>query len=415
MWVSCTARNCRPCCSADPTTDTIKVEESSICHSPGASRAKSICEGHTFEVGALAAEEPSTESWPSPVREQFSAIQLLSRLRTRLWQEGLDVCDMPDATDRDFGLLLTELGFESALERAKLRKAVRDFMALRCPSDTKRSVGTLSTMASTDYDIASQVSSDFVPALGAYYTGEKAEYFSKHLCSWMPAEVMTESRATGHEVVYSATVLPHRQEHYDVGLAALRLPLRAGEPCEVLSQDFRWIPAVASSGQQITQSAISYRVSLLEGQMDEIQIPASQVRRRFPPGSLVSVYQRPGLGWTNAMVVSGGAGTSPERAADCSPNEVCASTPHLLPQPEVDALDPERQNDVLICTEAGDAIEQLLHVSPHVLRFRHEYVHQYALWGPLREEAASSGRRENQSVLMKQESFAVTPSVDSVV
>lgn len=368
-----------------------------------------------FEVGALAADEPRIESWPSPVREQFSAIQLLSRLHTRLWQEGLEFRDMPDAADHEFGLLLTELGFESPLERAKLRKAVRDFIALRCPSDTKRSVGTLSTMASTDDDVASQVSSDFVPALGAYYTGEKAEYFSKRLCSWMPAEVMTEPRATGNEVVYSATVLPHRQEHYDVGLAALRLPLRAGEPCEVLSQDFRWIPAVTSSGQQITQSAISYRVSLLEGRMDEIQIPASQVRRRFPQGSLVSVYQGPGLGWTNAMVVSGGAGVSPERAADCSPNEVCAPTPHLLPRPGVNALDPEWRTDVLICIEAGDAIEQILHVSPHLLRFRSEYVHQYALWGPMREEAASGGRRENQSVLMKQESFAVTPSVDDVI
>lgn len=363
--------------------------------------------------------------------EQFSAIQLLSRLHTRLWKEGLEFRDMPDVNDCEFALLLTELGFESALERAKLRKAVRDLLALRCPSDTKRSVGTLSTMASTDDDITSQVSSDFVPALGAYYTGEPVEFFSKRLRTWLPAEVTAEPRASGQDVVYSATVLPQRQEHYDVGLPTLRPPLLEGEPCEVLSPESRWLQAITCSSQQNTDSAISYRVTLLESQARETQVTAERLRRRFPQGSLVSVYQGPGLGWTDAMVVSVDAQDplaaaqmtpvpnavapqgSPERSRGSrgsSPRSV-SLTPQQLqtPQPEPNALDPEWRPDVLICTEAGDTIEQLLHVPAHMLRFRPEYIHQYALWSPMRAEAANAVRPDGHSMLMQPESFAVGP------
>eukprot|EP00419_Tripos_fusus_P002498 CAMPEP_0172675286 /NCGR_PEP_ID=MMETSP1074-20121228/13185_1 /TAXON_ID=2916 /ORGANISM="Ceratium fusus, Strain PA161109" /LENGTH=293 /DNA_ID=CAMNT_0013492739 /DNA_START=403 /DNA_END=1284 /DNA_ORIENTATION=- len=291
-------------------------------------------------------------------------------------------------------------------------------------------------MASTDDDITSQVSSDFVPALGAYYTGEHAEFFSKRLCMWLPAEVSAEPRASGQDVVYSATVLPQRQEHYDVGLPTLRPPLLEGEPCEVFSHDSRrWLQAVTSSNQQTTHSAISYRVSLLDGQPCETQVAAERVRRRFPQGSLVSVYQGPGLGWIDAMVVSGDGQDPPATAQitpvastvapQGSPESSRASqgrsppyvslTPQRLPQqqPEFNVLDPECRPDVLICTEAGNTIEQLFHVPAHLLRFRPEYIHQYALWSPVRAEAARSVRRDGHNMLMQPESFVVAPPEDS--
>jgi len=426
LWAGqCAVRSCQPCCHGDPNADTIRVEEGKITCVDG---SKSRQKADFWNV-----DGPLQKQQGESCTEQFSAIQLLSRLHTRLWKEGLEFRDMPDINDCEFALLLTELGFDSALERAKLRKAVRDLLALRCPSDTKRSVGTLSTMASIDDEIASQVSSDFVPALGAYYTGEPVEFFSKRLRVWLPAEVTAEPRASGQDVVYSATVLPQRQEHYDVGLPTLRPPLLEGEPCEVFSHDSRWLQAVTCSSQQNTDSAISYRVTLLDGHARETQVAAERVRRRFPQGSLVSVYQGPGLGWTDAMVVSvdvqdplAAAQTTPvpstvavqgsperSRASRGSSTPVSLTPQRLQPQqPELNALDPEMRPDVLICTETGDTIEQLLHVPAHLLRFRPEYIHQYALWSPMRAEAASAVRRDGHSMLMQPESFVVAPPED---
>jgi len=326
-------------------------------------------------------------------------VQLVSHLHMRLQQEGLEFRDLPSPDDREFLQLLAELGFESALERAKLKRAVRDLLSLGCPSDAKRSCATLSTAASTEDELASEVSSEFVPALGAYYTGERVEYFSRHVRQWLPAEVVAEPRATGQRVVYSATPLPDGREHYDVGLCALRPPLREGEPCEVL-QGQRWLEAVASSGQQGEGPGIRYRVALLGEEPAEALVPASRLRRRFPPGSLVSAYQGPGLGWADAMVVSScgreGAGGSPRALQGPGHGEEWAA-------------------EVLICMEAGGTIEQLLRVPSYLLRFRPEYLHQYVLWSSVRAEAACVGCADSRSVLTRQESFAMTASVLELV
>lgn len=119
-----------------------------------------------------------------------------------------------------------------------------------------------------------------------------------------------EPRAPGREAVYSAMLLPEGQERRDVGLGALRLPLREGEPCEVSlvqaghSPTGRWRPGHVAARQWVAPSVAVYRVRL-EGCSDEVQASTAQVRRRFPLGALVSVYQGAGPGWMNAVVVSG--------------------------------------------------------------------------------------------------------------
>mmetsp|Transcript_82751 Transcript_82751/g.208280 ORF Transcript_82751/g.208280 Transcript_82751/m.208280 type:complete len:388 (-) Transcript_82751:150-1313(-) len=53
----------------------------------------------------------------------------LEVLTSRLAKEGLQIGDLPDADDPDCLLVLLELGFESAVCRTKLRKAIRDLQA----------------------------------------------------------------------------------------------------------------------------------------------------------------------------------------------------------------------------------------------------------------------------------------------
>mmetsp|Transcript_116543 Transcript_116543/g.324804 ORF Transcript_116543/g.324804 Transcript_116543/m.324804 type:complete len:427 (-) Transcript_116543:274-1554(-) len=426
MWMGqCTTRTCRPCCFADPSTDTIKVEANKIGSQQGGTNDD-----------ALAIAEPPLNSWPCPVGEQLNPVKLLSRLHVRLMQEGLEFHDLPDVGDRDFLLLLAELGFESALERAKLRKAVRDLLALRCPSDTKRSITTLSTLSPIDDEAASQLSSEFVPFPGAYYTGEQVEYYSKRLRLWSPAEVTAEARSTGQDVVYSATVLPQNQEFYDVGLAALRPPFKEGEPCEVFVPGSQWLQAVTSSCQQGKGTEIFYRVMLLEGQGGAVEVPASRLRRRFPPGSLVTVYRGPGLGWNDAMVVSAPAeegaadvktagGEVAEGAlvatslrsdeASLAPRAI-SNAPSLFDHLSGAEPEPEMFTEISLCLETGDTLDKLLLVPSYLLRFRPDYLSQYALWSLVRQEAVSAGRSDSQSVLMKPDSFAVpSPRCDQVV
>eukprot|EP00416_Gambierdiscus_australes_P016330 CAMPEP_0171071844 /NCGR_PEP_ID=MMETSP0766_2-20121228/10535_1 /TAXON_ID=439317 /ORGANISM="Gambierdiscus australes, Strain CAWD 149" /LENGTH=480 /DNA_ID=CAMNT_0011528397 /DNA_START=48 /DNA_END=1491 /DNA_ORIENTATION=- len=382
LWTGqCTVRSCRPCCFADPTIDTIKVETNKLGSLQG-----SVAED------TIAIADPHLDAWPGG---EHDALQLLSRLDARLRQENLQFHDLPEVGDREFLLLLAELGFDSALERAKVRKAVRDFLALRCPADAKRSITTLSTFSAIDDEVASQLSSNFVPTPGAYYTGERVEYYSRRLRLWSPAEITAEARNGGQELVYSATVQPQNREFYDVSLAALRPPMIEGEPCEVLARG-GWCEAVTSSGQMGSGTDISYRAVLLEGPGGELEVPAARLRRRFPPGSLVTVYRGPGVGWRDATVAAAPAGVlgaTPE-ARQLSADRHCNGDP----QHER----PEWFTEVPVHLQAA-VDERPLLVYSYLLRFRPEYLSQYALWAPVRREAVSTGCSNAERVIIKAE------------
>mmetsp|Transcript_80746 Transcript_80746/g.211980 ORF Transcript_80746/g.211980 Transcript_80746/m.211980 type:complete len:611 (-) Transcript_80746:73-1905(-) len=64
---------------------------------------------------------------PRPESPQASHAEWLKWLCNRLAQEGLDLADLPHPDADEFGALLAELGFGSALDRARARKAVRNF------------------------------------------------------------------------------------------------------------------------------------------------------------------------------------------------------------------------------------------------------------------------------------------------
>mmetsp|Transcript_66021 Transcript_66021/g.136716 ORF Transcript_66021/g.136716 Transcript_66021/m.136716 type:complete len:187 (-) Transcript_66021:254-814(-) len=109
---------------------------------------------------------------------ELERASLLGTLRERLSQEGLELEDMPDTTSQDFLRLLEELGFESALTRAKLQKAYRQEMMCRriCKGQTSMErrgstavstnpscLGEATESAEVEVDTVSNASSDFVP------------------------------------------------------------------------------------------------------------------------------------------------------------------------------------------------------------------------------------------------------------
>eukprot|EP00662_Eupelagonemidae_sp_cell21_P024294 gene24294-40923_t len=49
---------------------------------------------------------------------------LMDRLRSRLQEEGVELSDIAGLTDAQMDENLRELGFDSALQRTKLRKAI---------------------------------------------------------------------------------------------------------------------------------------------------------------------------------------------------------------------------------------------------------------------------------------------------
>ncbi|CAE7573441.1 unnamed protein product [Symbiodinium natans] len=110
---------------------------------------------------------------------ELERASLLRSLRERLSLEGLELEDMPDTSSQDFLRLLQELGFESALARAKVQKAFREEMMCRriCKGQSSMDMRRGSTAVSTnpsclgeatesaevEVDTASDASSDFVP------------------------------------------------------------------------------------------------------------------------------------------------------------------------------------------------------------------------------------------------------------
>lgn len=381
----CAPQDCTPCCvGPDRATDTVRVE---------AFKLKVDWEAEAQAAGAG--------------NLQVGSGQLLWRLRTRLLQEGLELSDLPDAATQEFLLILVELGFDRALERTKLRKAVKELLVRRDTATAAATFGAISHRSARSLadDLCSEASSEFLPALGAYYTGETAEFFDRAQHCWLRAEVTAEPRAPGKEAVYSVTVLPEGSVYQGISLSALRPPLREGEPCEVFSQEGRWLQAVTTGLCQGLGTSLHYEVWLVEQDGGGVvQAPTSSIRRRFPPGSLVGVYLGAGLGWANAMVVSGQSQVGqPGSASEPWPPVSRAATEDGGPEGAW-------FTEVSICMETGETSDPMQQVPSYLLRFRQEYLEQYAMWSPAREEATLVSGGSAGMLLKDSESFVVSMS-----
>jgi len=253
-----------------------------------------------------------TASVPASDKARFQ--ELLQTLLERLHKQGLQLSDLPHESDPEFSTVLAELGFQSVLDRTKLRRAVRELSTTGTSSISTVEPGqswlqetTVEERTTCDMDDFVSEASDFVPMLGAYYSGERVDFLSGD-GSWEPAEVAVEAfKANQEEATYRVKLLHRDEEHRNVGMCSLRSPLIAGEPCEAWCEGSgRWLPAVVCTSKSSSRSV--YAVQVLEkgadGQVVQDLSPAA-VRRRFPPGAAVDVYCGTAFGWQSATIVSG--------------------------------------------------------------------------------------------------------------
>ncbi|CAE8619812.1 unnamed protein product, partial [Polarella glacialis] len=145
---------------------------------------------------------------------------------------------------------------------------------------------------------------DVTPVKEAYQIGQKVEYYSNTHCKWLPGRINGPGRVayySGDEgsPTYDVFVgLQCYQLRNSVELSCLRVPLTQSEPVEYYSRRMsQWLRA-SVHGRQSAPTTFGYRIVLLSSLEDVLEsVPAEKLRRRFPVGSLIEVYQGRELGW----------------------------------------------------------------------------------------------------------------------
>lgn len=170
--------------------------------------------------------------------------------------------------------------------------------------------------------------------------GSTIEYFSRTKRIWVPGllEVNVESHSpiVGPQVSYNVRTLPgtpKERVRKDVPPNSFREPLQEGEELELFSRSrgSRWVPCRLSGPQAEAEEdkkgrnswGYRYKVRLdlaAEGTPltdDQVleRVPPARLRRRFPPGSRVSMYRGPDVGYCPAVV-------DPAAAAAVNPDDL---------------------------------------------------------------------------------------------
>lgn len=135
----------------------------------------------------------------------------------------------------------------------------------------------------------------------AYSSGDKVEYFSATQGKWLLGEVHVQPVRRKPPFIYSVTLYRLAQQLPHVEQEMLRLPFAAGEPCELWSSsEERWIEAEILGMEAGSTPVRQYKVQCLSG--DPLVVQASMLRRCFPEGSQVRVYQGATQGFCHARV-----------------------------------------------------------------------------------------------------------------
>ncbi|CAJ1422260.1 unnamed protein product [Effrenium voratum] len=144
----------------------------------------------------------------------------------------------------------------------------------------------------------------------AYTTGDRVEYFSATKGLWLLGEVRT-AKAGKTPFVYSVTLHRLAQELPHIDPEMLRRPFQPGEPCELWSLlRQRWLAAEVLCMEAGSTPIRHYKVCAAGA--DPVVVQASYLRRCFPEGSRVQVYEGPTRGFSYGRV-AGPATVSPCR------------------------------------------------------------------------------------------------------
>eukprot|EP00929_Paragymnodinium_shiwhaense_P085796 TRINITY_DN4623_c0_g1_i6.p1 TRINITY_DN4623_c0_g1~~TRINITY_DN4623_c0_g1_i6.p1 ORF type:complete len:874 (+),score=126.78 TRINITY_DN4623_c0_g1_i6:391-2622(+) len=147
---------------------------------------------------------------------------------------------------------------------------------------------------------------DVSPYAWMYELDQRVEYYSATHRMWLSGKVSNVSitavpRST---VIYDITLMQSQQVRECVPLELLRPLFVEGEPCSFFApRDDRWLPAVIYGAQPAVCTRVGYTIKLESGSQDELPVPASRLRRRFPAGCLVEAYVDEVDGWVQATVV----------------------------------------------------------------------------------------------------------------
>eukprot|EP00913_Durusdinium_trenchii_P027600 g25888.t1 len=135
----------------------------------------------------------------------------------------------------------------------------------------------------------------------AYSGGDRVEYFSATQEKWLLGEVNVQPVRGKMPFVYSVTLHRLAQELLHVEPELLRLPFSAGEPCEIWCFDEQhWIEGEVLCMEAGSTPIRRYKVQPQGG--DPVVLEASMLRRCFPEGSQVRVYQGATHGFCHARV-----------------------------------------------------------------------------------------------------------------
>lgn len=150
----------------------------------------------------------------------------------------------------------------------------------------------------------------------AYSSGDKVEYFSATQGKWLLGEVRVQPVRGKPPFVYSVTLYRLAQQLPHVEQEMLRLPFAAGEPCELWSSsEERWIEAEIIGMEAGSTPVRQYKVQCLG---DPLVVQASMLRRCFPEGSQVRVYQGVTEGFCHARVAGASEAFRPNQAQQSS-------------------------------------------------------------------------------------------------
>eukprot|EP00929_Paragymnodinium_shiwhaense_P061109 TRINITY_DN3051_c0_g1_i2.p1 TRINITY_DN3051_c0_g1~~TRINITY_DN3051_c0_g1_i2.p1 ORF type:complete len:404 (+),score=42.47 TRINITY_DN3051_c0_g1_i2:197-1408(+) len=139
-----------------------------------------------------------------------------------------------------------------------------------------------------------------------YLLDQRVEYYSSTHAMWLPGQISNAGIAMAPKatLVYDVALMSTSQVRECVALELVRPMLMQGEPCSVFSTGTdRWTPAFVYGKQSALATNIGYRVKLVGGAQSVLHLPASHLRRRFPPGCLVEAFEDEVEGWVEAKVV----------------------------------------------------------------------------------------------------------------
>lgn len=149
--------------------------------------------------------------------------------------------------------------------------------------------------------------------------GSEMEYFSATHGRWLPGvvhiavkQVPSSALLSDDIIMYNIVIDGNRtQERQHVPLKSLRKPLFDTELVEVTSESQRskWVPGMIYGRQSTMPAWSGYTVVLSEAGEENganilENVPAANIRRRFPAGVPISVYKGCTIGWCDAVVHS---------------------------------------------------------------------------------------------------------------